>query len=159
MTRLIAIVAMTPSRVIGRDGSLPWHLPEDLAFFKRTTSGHPVIMGRKTLESIGRPLPKRRNIVFTRDPDWSVPGVEIVGRIGDLDQILNGAERAYVIGGAQIYAALMDRIDELLVSRIHHEYPGDTRFPPFENLFPSHELVERHDGFEVRRYIRPATVV
>src|SRR5687767_12568304 len=77
MSRLIAIVAMTPEHVIGRNGTLPWHLPEDLAFFKRTTSGYPIVMGRKTYESIGRPLPKRRNIVLTRDPAWSAPGVEV----------------------------------------------------------------------------------
>ena len=72
---LIAVVAMDPNRLIGRDGSLPWHLPEDLAFFKKTTLGHQVLMGRKTFESIGRPLPKRRNIVLTRDRSWSHPGV------------------------------------------------------------------------------------
>lgn len=75
---LIAVVAMDPNRLIGRDGSLPWHLPEDLAFFKKTTLGHPVLMGRKTFESIGRPLPKRRNIVLTRDRSWSHPGVEVI---------------------------------------------------------------------------------
>ena len=75
---LIAVVAMDPNRLIGRDGTLPWHLPEDLAFFKKTTLGHPVLMGRKTFESIGRPLPKRRNIVLTRDRSWSHPGVEVI---------------------------------------------------------------------------------
>ena len=75
---LVAIVAITTDRVIGRNGTLPWHLPEDLAFFKRTTSGHPIVMGRKTFESIGRPLPKRRNIVLTRDPNWSAPGTEVI---------------------------------------------------------------------------------
>ncbi|RYD45633.1 MAG: dihydrofolate reductase, partial [Verrucomicrobiaceae bacterium] len=71
---LTAVVAMTPDRIIGKNGGLPWHLPEDLAFFKRTTSGHPIVMGRKTYESIGRPLPKRRNIVLTRDRQWSASG-------------------------------------------------------------------------------------
>lgn len=154
MTRLIAIVAMTPSRVIGRDGTLPWHLPEDLAFFKRTTSDHAVIMGRKTFESIGRPLPKRRNIVLTRDPAWTAPGVEVVRHLVDLSPTLKGAERAYVLGGAEIYALLLNRVDEVLVSRIHAEYPGDTRFPPFEASFPTYEVVEVHEGFEVRRYFR-----
>jgi dihydrofolate reductase len=77
---LTAIVAMTPDRVIGRAGILPWHMPEDLAFFKRVTSGHPIVMGRKTFESIGRPLPKRRNIVLTRDAGWSASGVEVIHR-------------------------------------------------------------------------------
>ena len=154
MIRLIAIVAMTPSRVIGRDGTLPWHLPEDLAFFKRTTMGHPVVMGRKTYESIGRPLPKRRTIVLTRDREWRAPGVDAIHSVEELEPILLGEEKAHVIGGAEIYAAFLDRTDEILVSRIHEEYSGDTRFPPFEDRFPAHEVVEKHDAFEVRRYFR-----
>ena len=75
---LTAIVAMTPERVIGRDNRLPWHLPEDLRFFKRATSGHPVVMGRKTFDSIGKPLPARQNIVLTRDHAWSTEGVEVI---------------------------------------------------------------------------------
>ena len=78
---------MTPRRVIGRDGGLPWHLPADLAFFKKTTTGHPIVMGRKTYESIGRPLPNRRNIVLTRDPDWSAEGVEVIHRPEDIDDL------------------------------------------------------------------------
>ena len=75
---LAAIVAMTPGRIIGRDNNLPWHFPEDLRFFKRTTRDHPVVMGRKTFESIGRPLPDRQNIVITRDSSWSAGGVEVI---------------------------------------------------------------------------------
>lgn len=149
--KLVAIVAMTPERVIGRDGGLPWHLPEDLAFFKRTTSGHPVVMGRKTYESIGRPLPKRRNIVLTRDRSWQAPGVEV---IHSPDQLPEVDGPVFIIGGAEIYAAFLDKLDELLVSRVHESHPGDTRFPEFEQLFPPPQIVESHDAFQVLRYSR-----
>ena len=149
--KLIAIVAMTPERVIGRDGTLPWHLPEDLAFFKRTTSGHPIVMGRKTYESIGRPLPKRRNIVLTRDPAWQAAGVEV---IHSPDQLPEFDGPVFIIGGAEIYAAFLDKLDELLVSRVHESHPGDTRFPEFEHLFAAPVVVESHDAFQVLRYTR-----
>ncbi len=151
---LTAIVAMTPERVIGRGGTLPWHLPEDLAFFKRTTSGHPIVMGRKTYESIGRPLPKRRNIVLTRDPNWSAEGVEVIHRPEDLAQLPGIAGQIFIIGGAEIYAAFLPLLDELLVSHISENYAGDTRLPEFETGFPQSEIVETHAAFEVRRHFR-----
>jgi dihydrofolate reductase len=154
MSRLIAIVAMTPERVIGKNGTLPWHLPEDLAFFKRTTSGHAIVMGRKTYESIGRPLPKRRNIVLTRDRAWSAAGVEVIHAPGELDALAGPEETVFVIGGAEIYAAFLDRLDELLVSRVFENYPGDTRLPEFEHGFAEPEVLESHAGFEVLRYQR-----
>lgn len=152
--RLTAIVAMTPSRVIGRGGTLPWHLPEDLKFFKRTTSGHPIVMGRKTYESIGRPLPKRRNIVLTRDPSWSAPGVETITSPEQLASLEHLGGTVFIIGGAEIYQAFMPHLDELLVSHVFVEHDGDTFFPPFEDRFPNSEPIERHDGFEVRRWFR-----
>ena len=146
---------MTQDRVIGRAGTLPWHLPEDLAFFKRTTSGHPVVMGRKTFESIGRPLPQRRNIVLTRDPAWSAPGVEVIHRPQDLTTLPGIAEkRVFIIGGAEIYAAFLPSITDLLVSHLFAQHPGDTRFPEFSNTFAVSELVESHAQFEVRRWSR-----
>lgn len=144
---------MTPDRVIGRDGTLPWHLPEDLAFFKRTTSGHPIVMGRTTYDSIGRPLPKRRNVVLTRNPGWSAPGVEVIHQPAEIDRMgLEG--RVFVIGGAEVYAAFLPRIDEILVSRLKDRHPGDTFFPPFEEDFPETELIESHEAFEVHRHTR-----
>lgn len=151
--RLIAIVAMTPERVIGKDGTLPWHLPEDLAFFKRTTSGHPIVMGRKTYDSIGRPLPKRRNIVLSRDPAWSADGVETIRSPEELSALdLEGD--VFIIGGSGIYGAFLPWLDEILVSHIHHPYPGDTFFPEFVHFFQKPELVEAHDAFDVLRYRR-----
>jgi dihydrofolate reductase len=150
--KLTAIVAMTPDRIIGRDGTLPWHLPEDLAFFKRTTSGHPILMGRKTYESIGRPLPKRRNIVITRDTSWSADGVEVIHSPGALKDLeIEG--KVFIIGGSEIYQSFLPQLDELLVSHVFESYPGDTRFPEFEPLFGKPEVLETHEAFEVRRYL------
>jgi len=154
--RLIAIVAMTPERVIGRAGTLPWHLPADLAFFKRVTTGHPVVMGRKTFESIGRPLPRRRNIVLTRDPAWTAPGVEVIHRPADLTKLPDLEGPVFIIGGAEIYTAFLPALDELLVSHLAAHHPGDTRFPEFESAFAHSELLESHPDFEVRRWRRDA---
>ena len=151
MPYLIAVVAMDPNRLIGAGGSLPWHLPEDLAFFKKTTLGHPILMGRKTFESIGRPLPKRKNIVLTRDESWFHEGVEVIHRPEEIPQT---EEKIFIIGGAEIYKALADRIDEWLVSHVHEKYEGDTFLAPFEAGFPKVEVVEESANFIVRRYLR-----
>jgi dihydrofolate reductase len=151
---LTAVVAMTPERVIGREGTLPWHLPDDLAFFKRTTSGHPIVMGRKTYESIGRPLPKRRNIVLSRDATWSADGVEVIHRPGDLNELPGIHGRVFIIGGSEIYAAFLPNLEDLLVSHVYGHHPGDTWFPEFENRFPNSEIIETHPEFEVRRHFR-----
>ena len=147
---------MTSDRVIGRDGGLPWHLPEDLAFFKRTTSGHPVVMGRRTYDSIGRPLPRRRNIVLTRDASWSAPGVEVIHRPEDLLAMGELGERVFIIGGAEVYAAFLPVLDEIVVSHVREAHAGDTWFPAFCDVFPHGELLESHDRFEVRRWTRIA---
>jgi len=151
MPHLTAVVAMDPNRLIGRDGSLPWHLPEDLAFFKKTTLGHPVLMGRKTFESIGRPLPKRKNIVLTRDKSWSHEGVEV---IHSPDDVPEEDGEIFVIGGAEIYEALSGSIDQWLVSHVHEAYEGDTHLAKFEENFPVVETVEEHANFTVLRYRR-----
>jgi dihydrofolate reductase len=148
---LIAVVAMDPNRLIGSNGALPWHLPEDLAFFKKTTLGHPVLMGRKTFESIGRPLPKRRNIVLTRDQGWSHEGVEV---IHVPSAIPTSDENIFIIGGAEIYRVLSPQIDEWLVSHVQETHQGDTFLAPFEADFPNVEVVETHETFTVRRYRR-----
>lgn len=151
---LTAIVAMTPERVIGRGGELPWHLPEDLRFFKRTTSGHPVVMGRKTYDSIGFPLPKRRNIVLTRDRSWCAEGVEVIHSPGELEHLAGIGGRVFIIGGSEIYAAFLPHLDELLVSHVRQSHEGDARFPEFEDQFPCSELLGEFDDFVVRRWRR-----
>jgi dihydrofolate reductase len=148
--RLIAVVAMASNRVIGKDGGLPWHLPEDLKFFKQLTTGGTIVMGRKTYESIGRPLPKRRNIVLSRSLKTAPEGCELAADLSDLE--LNGD--VFIIGGAQIYAALLDQIDEIIMTYVFDAYDGDTLLPEFEDGFEMKEVLALTPEFEVRRYTR-----
>ncbi|MCP5538281.1 MAG: dihydrofolate reductase [Akkermansiaceae bacterium] len=154
--KLTAIVAMTPDRVIGKEGGLPWHLPEDLKLFKRHTTGHPIVMGRKTWDSIGFPLPHRQSIVLTRDTDWSAEGAEVIHTPDELQNIQLIASQVYIIGGAQVYELFMPQLDEILVSHVYASYPGDTRFPEFESEFPHVTIEEKYETFELRRYSRTA---
>ncbi len=152
--QLIAVVAMTPERVIGKDGSMPWHMPEDLKLFKKLTMGHPILMGRKTFESIGRPLPGRQNIVLTRQSDWSAEGVDVIHDIADIATLDLMDEQVMLIGGGELYAMMLEHCDSLLVSEIQQSYDGDTYFPEFKQLFPLCEIVECYDGFQLVRYSR-----
>jgi len=131
MTRFTIIVAIDAQRGIGVDNTLPWRLPEDLAFFKRTTTGHPIVMGRKTFDSIGRALPNRRNIVITRNPAWQYEGVEAVASL-DAAAALIGDQEAFVIGGAQIYGAALAGAERLLVTEIGGNFDCDAFFPPID---------------------------
>ena len=137
---LSAIWAMTRNRVIGKDGDLPWRLPDDQRFFRRTTLGKPIIMGRKTFDEIGRPLPKRRNIVLSRrgldaeGMELDAQGVEVAR---DLESALalarsDAPEEAFVIGGAQIYSLALPLLDRLYMTLIDTELEGDTWFPEFD---------------------------
>ncbi|MGB2403338.1 MAG: dihydrofolate reductase [Akkermansiaceae bacterium] len=150
--KLTAIVAMTADRVIGKDGGLPWHLPEDLKLFKRHTTGHPIVMGRKTWDSIGRPLPNRQSIVLTRDTHWSAPGAEVINSPDELKTIQLIDPQVYIIGGAQVYDVFLPITDELLVSHIYKSYSGDTYLPAFEQQFPHVTTEESYETFELRRY-------
>jgi dihydrofolate reductase len=156
MQRLIGIVAMTKDRVIGHAGNLPWHLPDDLAFFKRTTSGHPIVMGRKTFDSIGRPLPKRKNIVLTRDQAWVHPGVLVIHEVSELAALTEDDDIVYVIGGAEIYQEFFPQTQELLITHVHADHPGDTCFPEYAEHFPLTETVLEHEMFTVKRHEREA---
>lgn len=128
---LTIVVAMDARRGIGIDNKLPWHLPEDLAHFKRVTLGHPIVMGRKTFDSIGRPLPGRRNIVVTRNADWRHEGVEVAHSLQDA-VALAGGESASIIGGAQIFAEALDLADRMIVTHIDKQYACDTFFPEID---------------------------
>lgn len=131
MTTLTLIVARARNGVIGRDNQLPWRLPEDLAFFKRTTMGAPIVMGRKTHESIGRVLPGRRNIVVTRDAQRRFDGCDTVTNLDDALALAarDGAAEAFLIGGAQLYEEGALRADKMIVTEIHADFDGDARFP------------------------------
>jgi len=128
-----AIVAMADNRVIGRGGAIPWHLPEDFKFFKATTMGHAIVMGRKTHESIGKPLPGRENIVLSRAMP-ELPGVRIVRSVEGLLELGDSAN-LFVIGGAEIYKLLLPYCTELYITRIPRAIDGDTFFPHFEDDF------------------------
>jgi dihydrofolate reductase len=131
MAQLTLVVAMDAQRGIGVDNKLPWHLPEDLAHFKRVTLGHPIIMGRKTFDSIGRPLPKRRNIVVTRNAAWSHEGVDAALSLQDAIALV-GDEPASIIGGAQIFGESMALANRMIVTEIDHVFRCDTSFPPID---------------------------
>ena len=152
--RLIAMVAMTPERVIGKDGGLPWHLPEDLKTFKKYTTGHPIVMGRKTWDSIGFPLPKRQSIVLTRDTEWSAEGADVIHTPADLKKLELIDQDVFIIGGAQVYEAFMDSLDEFLLSYVYENYQGDTCLSEFEHQFPNMTVEEKYETFELRRYTR-----
>jgi len=132
MTELSLIVAMDENRLIGSNNDLPWQMPADLAHFKRTTMGKPIIMGRKTFASIGRPLPGRRNIVITRDSDFSAAGCEIANGIDAALSMCSDMEEVMLIGGASLYQQTIDQATQLYITLIHHSFEGDTWFPEFD---------------------------
>lgn len=126
---------MAENRVIGRNNNLPWYLPEDLKYFKKTTMGKPIIMGRKTYESIGKPLPGRTNIVVTRNANFTADGVRVVHSLDDAIalatqiSIIDGSSEAIVIGGGQIYQAALPLVETLYVTQVHAKVEGDAFFP------------------------------
>ena len=150
--RLTGVVAMDAERGIGLNNGIPWHLPEDLRNFKRLTMGHPILMGRRTWESLGRPLPGRQNIVLSRSGISVPPGVVLLRDVADLTKTELMHEEVMVIGGAQIYAALLPELERLYVSRVPGVHGADTFFPPFEHLFPRCTRVGQWDSFELFVY-------
>ncbi|CAH1560742.1 dihydrofolate reductase [Vibrio hyugaensis] len=129
------IAAMADNRIIGKDNQMPWHLPADFAWFKRCTMGKPVVMGRKTYESIGRPLPGRLNIVISRDTSLSIEGVTTVTSIEQALEVAGDSEEVMIIGGGAIYAACLAIANKLYVTHIEAEIEGDTQFPDWGNEF------------------------
>jgi dihydrofolate reductase len=125
---LTAVVALDKNNGIGVANELPWHLPEDLAHFKRVTSGHAIVMGRNTFESIGRPLPNRRNIVITRNPEWKRDGVETASSVSQAISML-GEAGGFIIGGGQVFEEAMPLVQTLVVTEIDKVFPCDTFFP------------------------------
>lgn len=129
--KLAIIAAMDRNRVIGRDGKLPWHLPEDLQRFKRLTTGHTVLMGRRTFASIGRVLPDRRTIVITSQ---IIPRVETFTSLNEALSILANEDLVFAIGGASIFSSLLAKADQLFLTIVRKEYEGDTFFPEYEEI-------------------------
>jgi dihydrofolate reductase len=148
---MIAIAAMSHNRAIGLEGRIPWHLSEDLKFFKRTTLGHVVLMGRKTYDSIGKPLPDRENWILSRSAE--IPGVQVLRSMDEIPSPPEG-KNIYLIGGAELYAALLPRCTEILLTRVNLETPGDAFFPAFEQDFDEGEILIIGEQFEIRRHLR-----
>ena len=148
---ICAMLAMSQNRVIGNGLKLPWNLPEDLKYFNRVTSGHPVIMGRKTFDSVGKPLPKRTNIVVTRQVGWraqeGVISVSTVERALEACVKAPGNEKVFVIGGAEIFKETLPKIQRFYLTLIHHDVEGDVKLPPFEHLFREVERVDKTEPF------------
>jgi len=136
--KLSMIVAVAQNRVIGRNNALPWYLPNDLKYFKQTTMGKPVIMGRKTYESIGKPLPGRTNIVITRQSDYHPKGVKVVSSVAEARDLaesvclIDGQEEAMIMGGAEIYTLALPDCDRLYLTEVHAEVEGDAWFPEYD---------------------------
>ncbi|EPP5328256.1 type 3 dihydrofolate reductase [Vibrio alginolyticus] len=129
------IAAMADNRIIGKDNQMPWHLPADFAWFKRCTMGKPVIMGRKTYESIGRPLPGRLNIVISRDETLKIEGVTTVTSIEQALDVAGDVEEVMIIGGGAIYASCLPMVNKLYVTHIEAAIDGDTQFPDWGDEF------------------------
>ncbi|SIS49591.1 dihydrofolate reductase [Thalassolituus maritimus] len=136
--KLSMIVAVAENGVIGRNNSLPWYLPNDLKYFKQTTMGKPVIMGRKTYESIGKPLPGRTNIVITRQADYQPEGVKVVNSVEAARELaesvclIDGQDEAMIMGGAEIYALALPHTDRLYLTEVHADVEGDAFFPEYD---------------------------
>lgn len=156
------IAAMAANRVIGKDGAMPWHLADDLARFRAITMGHPVIMGRKTFESLGRPLPGRQNIVLTRRKGYAPEGVTVARTLDEALELAGAAREVFICGGGEVYREALPLAARILLTVIHCDYDGDTVFPEIPVDFremerisgegePFHEFVT----FERRRELTP----
>ena len=129
MQKISIIVAMSKNNVIGAKNALPWHISEDLKRFKSLTMGRPIIMGRKTFDSIGRPLPGRKNIVITRNTDLKIKGVDVVSSLDNVFSLIKDEEQVFVIGGEEIYRIFLDHATHLYVTEIDSVLEGDAYFP------------------------------
>lgn len=148
---LSILVAMDSQHLIGKDNKLPWHLPNDLKYFKQVTMGHTIVMGRKTFESIGKPLPGRKNIVITRNKNYHPDGCRVIHSITKIKE-MNDKEEIFIIGGAEIFKETLPIADRLYITEIHETFEGDTFFPEF-NL-SDWKLISKEKGIkdEKNRY-------
>lgn len=158
MSELAIIAAVGRNGVIGRNGKLPWHIPDDLKHFKALTTGHAIIMGRKTFDSIGRPLPGRRNMVVTRAAHLPHEGIEVFASLEDaIDAARAGGDPCpFIIGGAEIYAAALPLATRLELTEVHEIVEGDVFFPPIDPLAWTLTAREERDGFAFASYVRRA---
>jgi dihydrofolate reductase len=150
---ITVLAAVGANLVIGRDGRMPWHLPQDLAHFKATTMGHTMVMGRKTYDAIGRALPGRRTVVITRQQDWHAPGVEVAHSLAEALS-LAGPTEVFIIGGSEVYRQAMPFADQMMLTEIEQSPDGDAFFPSFEPDQWHEAAREAHDGFSFVTYER-----
>lgn len=146
LPRISLIAALSDNQVIGNQGKIPWHLPDDFRRFKARTTGHVIVMGRKTYESIGRPLPHRTSIIITRDKDLEIPGCLVVGSLSEALEKARSIEKEeiFIIGGGQIYAEALSLAERLYLTKVHAIIEGDTFFPDYEELFL--KVVEKEEA-------------
>jgi len=152
MNTFKAIAAMSENRVIGNSGDIPWHLPEDFKWFKKTTMGDILVMGRKTYESIGRPLPGRDTYVLSRTPR-EIVGVHSFTNLEALDH-LETEKTIWIAGGGEVYKQMLSKCSELYLTRVHRTVAGDAFFPDFESDFTLDTVVEHNDDFTIERWLR-----
>ena len=153
--RVTLIAAVGRNRAIGRDNDMPWHLPEDLAYFKRSTLGHTIVMGRRTYESIGRPLPGRHTVVVTRQADWSVDGVDVAGTLESALAMASGDE-VFVAGGGEVYVQALPLADRLLITEVDQSPDAQVFFPEVDPAVWREVAREPRDGFAFVTYERRA---
>lgn len=150
--KLIILAALNRKRVIGKDGKLPWHISEDLKRVKRLTTGHTLLMGRRTFESLGKPLPNRRNVVLT---SGQLSGVETFKSIPEALEALKNEEKVFVFGGGKLFGQFLEKADEWYLTLVENDVDGDTFFPPYEHLIGNTFLLvrkEEHEGFAFLDY-------
>lgn len=152
------IVAADENNVIGKDNQLIWHLPDDLKFFKQKTSGHCIIMGRHTFESVGKPLPRRTNIIITRDKNYTAEGCKVVHSLEDALELAKEDDNPFIVGGEQIYRLALPIADEVFLTRVHAEFEGDRHFPELGDEWKEvesefHPTDEKHEhSFTFKTY-------
>ena len=146
------VVAMARNRVIGRENALPWRLPAELAHFKRVTMGHPIVMGRRTYESIGRPLPGRQNIVVSRNPGFEAPGCTVVGSLDEAYAAAGDAQEISIIGGTSLFEAALPTADCIHLTEVDADVEGDTWFPQFDRAAWSEREIARHPADDRHAY-------
>ena len=143
---------MARNRVIGKDNKMPWHLPADLEHFKTVTMAKPIVMGRKTYQSIGRPLPGRQNVIISQNPDFEVEGCDVVNSIDAAIKLLSDDEEIMIIGGGFLYSQMLEQADKLYLTFIDLEVDGDTHFPEYEHLDITELVSENNLSDEKNRY-------
>ena len=155
-TKISLIVAVAQNGIIGTGGTMPWHITEDFAHFKAVTLGHSVVMGRKTYESIGRPLPRRRNIVITRNTELAIEGCEMASSLEGALAMCEGEEEIFIIGGGEIYRQAMPLAGKLYITHVGIEAEGDTRFP---EIGPEWHEVSREEFERGKDFAHPFSFV